>query len=87
MVVIRLARSGSKKRPFYKIVAADRRFQRDGRLIESLGFYNPMARGKEETIRLSRDRLDYWVKMGAKLSQRVTNIVKTWDAEHQAQGA
>lgn len=80
MVVIRLARGGAKKRPFYSIVVADQRYQRDGRFIERIGFYNPMARGKEEKVRLERERVDYWVEKGAQLSTRVATLVKTWDS-------
>ena len=79
MVVIRLARSGAKKRPFYHVVAADRRAPRDGRFIERLGFFNPVARGKEELVRLSRERIAYWEANGAQMSERVASIVKQWD--------
>jgi small subunit ribosomal protein S16 len=79
MVVIRLARAGAKKRPFYYVVVADQRFPRDGRYIERLGFYNPIASGKEEPIRLSRERITHWVSQGAQLSTRVETLVKQWD--------
>lgn len=79
MVVIRLARGGSKKRPFYSIVVADQRYQRNGRFIERVGFYNPIAQGKEEKIRLERERVAHWVEKGAQLSTRVATLVKTWD--------
>ena len=84
MVVIRLARGGAKKRPFYNIVVADRRKPRDGRFIERIGFYNPMARGNEELIRLSRERVEHWVANGAQLSIRVATIVKQWDKNNAA---
>ena len=60
MVVIRLARGGAKKRPFFNIVVADKRTRRDGRFIERLGFYNPIAKDNEESIRIAQDRLTYW---------------------------
>ena len=71
MVVIRLARGGSKKRPFYSIVVADSRYSRDGRFIEQLGFYNPIARGGEIPLKLNLESLDAWVAKGAQLSDRV----------------
>ena len=78
MVVIRLAKGGTKKRPFYKIVVADRRNKRDGRYIEKVGFFNPIATGSGEDIRLNiiNDRIDFWLSRGAQLSQRVTSLVK-----------
>ncbi|MGO4765895.1 30S ribosomal protein S16 [Cupriavidus sp. 2KB_3] len=76
MVVIRLARGGSKKRPFFNIVAADSRNRRDGRFIERVGFYNPLASGKEESLRLVQDRLTYWQGVGAQLSPTVARLVK-----------
>ncbi|WP_144391431.1 30S ribosomal protein S16 [Pleionea sediminis] len=77
MVTIRLARGGSKKRPFYHIVVADKRCKRDGRFIERLGFFNPVARGKEETLRLDLGRVDHWVGEGAQASERVAQLIKT----------
>lgn len=76
MVTIRLARGGAKKRPFYHIVVADQREKRDGRNIERLGFFNPVARGQEERLRLDLDRLDYWVGQGAQMSDRVSHLAK-----------
>jgi len=76
MVTIRLARGGSKKRPFYHVVVSDSRNARDGRYIERLGFFNPVARGQEEHIRLDQARIDHWVGLGAQLSDRVKSIVK-----------
>jgi len=75
MVKIRLSRGGAKKRPFYHIVVADARSKRDGRRIERIGFFNPMAKGQEETLRLDLERVDYWTGVGAQLSQRVANLV------------
>lgn len=76
MVVIRLARGGAKKRPFYSIVVADRRRAPRGRYIERVGFFNPRATDNEETLRLDRERLDYWVSKGAQMSDRVASLVK-----------
>ncbi|ATX77338.1 MAG: 30S ribosomal protein S16 [Reinekea forsetii] len=76
MVVIRLSRGGSKKRPFYHLSVADSRNARDGRFIERVGFFNPVARGQEERIRVSLDRVDYWVSKGAQASDRVAHLLK-----------
>lgn len=76
MVTIRLTRGGSKKRPFYHLVATDSRNARDGRYIERLGFYNPTARGQEEGLRIELERVDYWVSQGAQVSDRVQNLLK-----------
>lgn len=78
MVTIRLARGGSKKRPYYHINVADRRVSRDGRFIERIGFFNPIARGAEEGTRIDLDRLDYWVRQGAQVSDRVKKLVKDY---------
>ena len=77
MVSIRLARGGSKKRPFYHIVVSDSRRSRDGRYIERIGFFNPGAQGNAEGLRLDTDRVDYWVSQGAQPSDRVANLIKT----------
>ena len=76
MVVIRLARSGAKKRPFYNIVAADSRNRRDGRFIERVGYYNPVASGNEKSLVVNAERLAYWQGNGAQLSDTVTRLVK-----------
>ncbi|PQA52218.1 30S ribosomal protein S16 [Amnimonas aquatica] len=76
MVTIRLARGGAKKRPFYSIVVTDSRSARDGRFIERVGFFNPVARGQEERLRLNLERLTYWVSNGAQTSDRVAQLVK-----------
>lgn len=76
MVTIRLARGGAKKRPFYSIVVTDSRNRRDGRFIERVGFFNPVANGKEERVRLDRERIDYWLSKGAKASERVADLIK-----------
>lgn len=75
MVVIRLARGGAKKRPFYNIVATDSRNRRDGRFIERIGFYNPVATGNAESVRVAVDRLAYWQGVGAQLSPAVARLV------------
>jgi len=76
MVVIRLARGGAKKRPFYHIVAADSRRRRDGRFIERIGFFNPVASGNAETFRINDERLTYWQSQGAQCSDVVSRLVK-----------
>jgi len=76
MVVIRLSRGGSKARPFYNIVAADRRVRRDGAFIERLGFYNPGARGGEEGLRLALERVNYWKSVGAKASDTAERLIR-----------
>ena len=76
MVTIRLARGGSKKRPFFNIVVADSRNRRDGRFIERIGFYNPVATGNAEGLRLNQDRLTYWQGVGAQVSDTVARIVR-----------
>lgn len=76
MVTIRLARGGAKKKPFYHVTVADSRRARDGRFIERIGFYNPMAKGQEERLRLDLDRIAYWQSQGAQLSPRVSRLAK-----------
>lgn len=76
MVTIRLSRGGAKKRPFYNIVVADSRRSRDGRFIERVGFYNPVAAESEEGLRLDKERIDYWVSKGAQVSDRVSSLIK-----------
>ncbi|MCW8856550.1 MAG: 30S ribosomal protein S16 [Kangiella sp.] len=76
MVTIRLARGGSKKRPFYHVVVADVRARRDGRFIERVGFFNPVARGNEERLRLDNDRIQHWVGEGAQMTTRVATLLK-----------
>lgn len=84
MVVIRLARGGAKKRPFYNMVVADSRTRRDGRFIERIGFYNPVASAKEEGLRFAADRLSYWQQQGAQLSPTVARLVKQQGAKAAA---
>jgi small subunit ribosomal protein S16 len=76
MVTIRLSRGGSKSRPFYHVTVTNSRSARNGRFIERIGFFNPIARGQEETLRVDQDRLQYWVSQGAQLSERVEKLVK-----------
>lgn len=76
MVTIRLARGGSKKRPFYHVVVTDSRSPRDGRYIERVGFFNPIATGGEEPLRLDVARIEYWVGTGAQMSDRVASLLK-----------
>ena len=76
MVTIRLSRGGAKKKPFYHIVVADSRFPRDGRFIERLGFYNPVASGQAETLRVDLERADYWLGQGAQPSDTVATLLK-----------
>jgi small subunit ribosomal protein S16 len=75
MVKIRLARGGAKRHPFYHIVVTDSRNRRDGRNIERLGFFNPVARGQDERLRIDRERVDHWVGKGAQVSERVTHLI------------
>ena len=76
MVTIKLARFGAKKRPYYKITVADSRARRDGRYIERIGFYNPVARGNEEVLNLDLDRAQYWVDQGAQPTDTVASLIK-----------
>jgi small subunit ribosomal protein S16 len=78
MVSIRLSRGGAKKRPFYHIVVTDQRNRRDGRYIERVGFFNPVARGAEEKLRVDIDRIDHWIGHGAKPSDRVSALIKNF---------
>lgn len=79
MVIIRLARGGAKKRPFYNMVVANSRNARDGRFIERVGFYNPRAVGGEESLRIQIDRIAYWQSKGAQLSATATRLVKQFN--------
>ena len=80
MVVIRLARSGAKKKPFYHIVAADQRMPRDGRFIEQMGYFNPVARGKATRLSCNMELIQAWVAKGAKPSPRVQRLLKEYAA-------
>ncbi|MGD8407292.1 MAG: 30S ribosomal protein S16 [Thiohalophilus sp.] len=76
MVTIRLARGGAKKRPFYHVVVTDSRNRRDGRYIERVGFFNPVATGNEVRLSLNNERISHWLSQGAKASERVSKLVK-----------
>ena len=76
MVTIRLTRGGAKKKPFYHVVVTDSRMRRDGRYIERIGFFNPVAQGAEKRFELSLDRVDHWVSKGAGTSDRVSSLIK-----------
>ena len=76
MVIIRLSRSGSKKKPYYNVVVQDSRKRRDGRFIERVGFFNPQARGQEERLRVNLERVEYWQGKGAQVSARVATLLK-----------
>ena len=76
MVKIRLTRGGAKKRPFYHIIVTDQRSARDGRNIERVGYYNPVAAGNEKRIELDTDRVDHWVSKGAQMTDKVRNLYK-----------
>ena len=76
MVTIRLARGGAKKRPFYQVVVTDSRNARDGRFLERVGFFHPLAAGQAESLRLDLDRVNHWVGVGATVSDRVTALIK-----------
>ena len=81
MVTIRMSRGGAKKRPFYHIVVTDSRNRRDGRYIERIGFFNPVAKGGEERLRLDAARADHWTSLGAQLSPRVARLLKDCRAQ------
>ena len=84
MVTIRLARSGVKKRPFYHIVVTDSRNKRDGRYLERLGFFNPMASGQEQALKIDLERIQYWLSQGAQTSARVAKLIKLSTEEKTA---
>ncbi len=76
MVKIRLTRGGAKKRPFYHIIVTDHRNKRDGRSLERVGFYNPVAQGNEKRVELNIERVNHWVSEGAQLTDKVRMLVK-----------
>lgn len=76
MVVIRLARGGAKNRPFFNIVVTNSRNRRDGRFIERVGFYNPVANERQERVRLAMDRVNYWTGVGAQVTEAVAKLLK-----------
>lgn len=83
MITIRMSRGGAKKRPFYSIVVADSRRPRDGRFIERLGFFNPVAPAHDERLRLDLARVEFWMARGASLSERMKSLVKAHRAATQ----
>ena len=83
MVTIRLSRAGAKKRPFYHVIVADSRSKRDGRYIERVGFFNPIARGQAERLLLKEDRIQYWLDNGAQTTERVHSLIKEFRKRHQ----
>jgi small subunit ribosomal protein S16 len=84
MVVLRLSRGGAKARPFYNVVATDSRNRRDGRFIERVGFYNPIASGNEPGLRLALDRVEYWTRNGAQVSPAVARLIKQFSVAQKA---
>ena len=84
MVTIRLSRGGAKKKPFYHITVSDSRKSRDGRFIERIGFFNPVARGKEDRLRLDQDRMAFWRGQGAQVSPRVAALAKDVESPSSA---
>ncbi|QIB66856.1 30S ribosomal protein S16 [Kineobactrum salinum] len=87
MVTIRLSRGGAKKRPFYHLTVTDSRKSRDGRFIERVGFFNPVARGQEVRLQVDNDRIAYWQGQGAQLSERVAKLVRESSAVKEASAA
>jgi len=76
MVKIRLTRGGAKKRPFYHVIVTDSRSARDGRNIERVGFYNPVAAGAEKRVELNLERIKHWMDNGAQLTDKVADLYK-----------
>lgn len=76
MVTIRLSRGGAKRKPFYHVVVADSRSRRDGRYIERIGFFNPVAQGQAEGVRLDMERVAHWLSQGAQPTDRVAKLIK-----------
>ena len=87
MVTIRLSRTGAKNRPFYHVVVADSRMRRDGRYIERVGFFNPVARGADRRLELKQDRIQYWLSQGAQTSDRVASLLKEAKKTRDAQAS
>jgi small subunit ribosomal protein S16 len=84
MVVIRLSRTGAKKRPFYHVVVADSRFPRGGRYIEKVGFYNPVAAGQDLKLQIELERVNHWISQGAQASDRVSSLIKKLQKDQAA---
>lgn len=87
MVVIRLSRGGAKKRPFYHVVVSDKRSPRDGRRVECIGYFNPIAAGKEVSLQLNHERAQYWLSQGAQPSDRVRCLIKRYEAQAKTAAA
>lgn len=87
MVIIRLARGGAKKRPFFNMVVADSRDARDGKFIERIGFYNPRAAEGEEALRVKLDRVTYWQSKGAQLSDTAKKLIKQFGSRQEVTGS
>jgi len=87
MVSIRLSRGGAKKRPFYHIVVTDQRNRRDGRYIERLGYFNPIAADGKDQLRIDLPRIDYWVGQGAQISDRVKSLIKGYKKQQAGESA
>ena len=85
MVTIRLSRGGAKKRPFYTVVVTDSRNRRDGRYIERLGFFNPIASGQDVRLSLNQERVQYWLGVGAQPSERVSSLIKEYARQQPVQ--
>ncbi len=81
MVVIRLSRGGAKKRPFYHVVVSDKRSARDGRCVERIGYFNPIATGKDVKLELNLERALYWISTGAQPSDRVSRLIKQYEQQ------
>ncbi len=84
MVVIRLSRGGAKKRPFYHMVVTDSRKRRDGSYIERIGYFNPVARGQEVRLHIDAEKLSQWQKVGAQMSDRVSDLIKEFNKKDSA---
>lgn len=80
MVKIRMTRKGTKKRPFYHIIAADERSPRNGRYLQRVGYYNPIAKGGEKMVELDLERVNYWLSQGAQLSETVARLVDNYES-------
>lgn len=78
MLMIRLARTGAKKQPFYHVTVAEKAARRDGRFVERVGFFNPVARGADERLRLDLARIEHWLSVGARPSERVRDLISEW---------
>ena len=85
MVTIRLSRGGAKKRPFYTVVVTDSRNRRDGRYIERVGFFNPIASGQDVRLSLNQERVQYWLGVGAQPSERVSSLIKEYAHQQPVQ--